>query len=158
MSPQDIIAEQDELKAHEVNFRLWPRQWMSVDSVHDYTWKLIELSVSDTGLIPEESGLYSLVVRPGIFGHPACSYLMYVGKTKSLRRRFREYRREMSNRKGRKKIVRLLNKYCDHIWFCFTIVPEPDISQVEDALLEAFMPPFNDQFPATVSRVIGAWS
>src|SRR2546426_704434 len=70
--------------------------------------------------IPASPGVYSLLLRPGIADHPACSYLMYVGKTRSLRRRFREYLTREKQETGRPKIFRLLMKYPDHVWFCFT--------------------------------------
>ena len=153
----DLVSEQDVLKAHEVSFRLWPRQWTLGGGAQVYTWQVYKLSELNRPSVPQRAGLYTLVVQPGIFGHPLCSYLMYVGKTNSLHRRFGEYLREMNQATGRKKIVRLLNKYFDYVWFCFTEIPESEISRVEDALLEAFMPPFNDRFPASVSRIITAF-
>jgi excinuclease UvrABC nuclease subunit len=82
---------------------------------------------------------------------------MYVGKTKSLRRRFGEYLREKNQETGRPVILRLLNKYDGFIWFCFAPVPENAITAQENALLAAYRPPFNKQFPAQISPIQGAF-
>lgn len=82
---------------------------------------------------------------------------MYVGKTNSLHRRFGEYLNQEKRETGRPKIFRLLNVYPDHTWFCFSLVSQTDLVNVEEALLAAYIPPANDQLPAEVSKVTGAF-
>ena len=89
MSVVDIIQEQDEMMAHEHHFILWPRQWKTYVDTHN--WKSFRLDKTEKNHIPKRAGVYSLLVQPGIANHPACSYLMYIGKTTSLYRRFMDY-------------------------------------------------------------------
>lgn len=154
----DLIDEQDEMSKHMWNeVVLWPRQWQRYQMVQPFNWQICRLVEVERQNIPDHSGIYTLVIQPKVFGHPACAYLMYVGKTISLRRRFTEYLNERNRETGRPKILRLLNKYPDHTWFCFTPISENEISQVEDDLISAYIPPCNDQFPASISRVINAF-
>ncbi|MFX0206530.1 MAG: GIY-YIG nuclease family protein [Candidatus Hodarchaeota archaeon] len=155
MSVVDIIQEQDEMKAHEQCFILWPRQWKKYVDIHN--WKSYRLDEKDKDSIPRRSGVYTLLIQPGIANHPACSYLIYVGKTTSLRRRFMEYLNERKRETGRPKIFRVLNKYKDYVCFCYTTVGKNNLSTVEDNLLVAYIPPKNDQYPAEISRVKGAF-
>ncbi len=82
---------------------------------------------------------------------------MYVGQASNLRRRFGEYLNAERREDGRPKIFRLLNMYDPHLWFCYTEVPQANITTLEDDLLEAFIPPCNDKFPASIRRVVGAF-
>jgi excinuclease UvrABC nuclease subunit len=155
MSVVDIIQEQDEMKAHCCDFVLWPRQWRTYDGEHD--WTMYKLTRPGRGNIPDQPGIYTLLIQPGIANHSACSYLMYVGQTNSLYRRFGEYLSERKRETGRPKILRLLNKYSDNVWFCFTIAPEDALDTIEENLINAYLPPANDQLPAEVSRVMRAF-
>ncbi len=151
----DVIQEQDELKAHEHHFYLWPRKWKKYLDTHN--WEICRLNATERDRIPKGSGVYSILIQPGIANHPACSYLMYVGKTESLRRRFMDYFNEKKRETGRPKIFRILNKYEDYVCFCYTIVSISDLSDVEDNLLIAYIPPNNDQYPAEIRRIVGAF-
>jgi hypothetical protein len=157
MAIKDILDEQDALKAHEHQFYLYPRYWHECADVQIACWNMIKLNGSERLEVPEEPGIYTLLVQPGIALHPACSYLMYVGKSKSLRRRFGEYLNESRRETGRPKIVRLLNKYPDHLWFCYTLIEDEALDVVEDALIAAYVPPANDQMPAEVRGAVGAF-
>ncbi len=155
MALKDILRDQDEMKAHEYQFVLWTRKWQEFDSM--YQWNIFKLDSNEKRKIPNQSGIYTLLVQPGIANHPACSYLMYVGKTISLRRRFGDYLNEKKRETGRPKIMRLLNKYAGYVHFCYTIVPEKKLTSVEESLISAYIPPANDRFPAEITRVIGAY-
>ena len=162
MSVNDLIAEEDEAKAHEYAFYLWPRLWREYveRSGHILNWEERQFLASKVSTIPDEPGLYTFLVQPSIAGHPSNSYLMYVGKTRrTLRQRFREYVNEMRRERGRPKIVRLLNKYHSHTVFCYSIVngDAATLAQMERALIGALVPPCNmDQLPARVRRIVGA--
>jgi len=159
MIDNDIIAEQDELKAHQHEFFLWPRLWEKCELEDSFTWTTHPFKRDQTENIPAMPGVYSFVIKPGIVTHPESSYLMYVGKTeRTLRERFNEYFREQRNMSGRPKIVRLLNKYQGYLFFCCYVVSEAErIRSIEEALIGAYLPPCNDQFPAIVRRVVGAF-
>jgi excinuclease UvrABC nuclease subunit len=156
MSVSDLIAERNEAKAHTHQFMLWRRMWEEYANGYELEWNTHRLEANQAGQIPEEAGVYSLILQPGIANHPACVYLMYVGRTNSLRRRFGEYLNQERRITGRPKIFSLLNMYPNHTWFCCAILPENEIEAAEEALIAAFIPPKNDQLPARVSRVIAA--
>ena len=158
MAVVDIIREDDDRKIHTHDMVLWPSRWQVYNYSGIGTWHTYRLGASERSNIPGQPGIYTLIVKPGIAGHPACSYLMYVGKTSSLRRRFGNYLNEKNRETGRPKIIQLLNKYPDNLWFCFTQLPESELSSAEDALINAFVPPCNDQLPAKLLPGIGAFS
>lgn len=153
MAVVNLIAEQNEMKAHSYEFVLWPRKWREFRDIYVLSWQTYQLIEHERPNVPDAAGIYSLLVQPGIASHPACSYVMYVGQTTSLHRRFGEYLTKERRETGRPKIFRLLNLYPDHIFFCCVPVSETDLSTMEDALRSAYIPPANDQLPADISRI-----
>ena len=151
----DIISVQDELRAHQYEFTLWPVRWTTYTEMHE--WRLSRLANSESGNIPNVPGIYTLLAMPGIANHPGCSYLMYVGKTNLLRRRFGEYLNKERRKTGRPKMFRFLNKYSDQVWFCFTTVDAASLENVENGLKDAFIPPLNDAYSGQLSKVVGAF-
>ena len=153
----DLITEENVAKAHVHRFSLWPRKWDEFDEgIQAFSWRIEKLHIDARDNIPTSSGVYTLLIQPGIANHIACSYLMYVGQTNSLRRRFGEYLNEVKRRRGRPLINRLINMYFDYSWFCYTEVEMTNLGKVENALLEAYLPPKNDRFPASVSQIVEA--
>lgn len=152
MAVVDVIAEQNEEKIHTIQFVLWPRKWQEFSDVCILNWQFHRLVDFERRSIPDESGIYTLLVQPGIANHPVCSYVMYVGKTTSLRRRFGEYLNKEKRETGRPKIFWLLNTYPDHTFFCCAPVSETDLKSVEDALTAAYRPPANSRFSAEVRQ------
>lgn len=135
----DIIQTQNELRDHGHWFTLWPERWSTYSDVHE--WNLSRLADSELHNIPADPGIYTLLALPGIADHPACSFLMYVGQTVSLRRRFGEYLNKERRESGRPKMFRFLNMYSDQVWFCFTLVDKASLDAVEDGLRDAYIPP-----------------
>ena len=105
--------------------------------------------------MPQYAGVYSLVVQPGVAGHPTCSYLMYLGKAKDLRQRFIDYL--TVERHKRPKIVRLLEKYRGYIQFLYSGVDERELDNMEDRLINAFVPPCNARFTGEINTAKGAF-
>jgi len=156
---KDIINEQDELVAHTYPITLWPKRWKGYANPTALTWTLVTLedATRKAKAVPAVSGIYTLLVQPGIANHPNCSFLLYVGQTKSLYTRFGQYLTSEKKETGRPKIFRLLNKYEGHIKFCFTPVPQKDLDAVEDDLTDAYVPYCNDKFTADLRPVVGAF-
>ena len=105
-------------------------------------------------------GFTVLLFSLEIADHPHCSYLMYVGMTeRPLRERFREYFSEKRDAtKSRPKLLKLLNVYEDYLHFCCSVIEETErIEEVEKALLNTFIPPCNDEYPAEISRIMKAF-
>ena len=129
--------------------------WATYSEMHE--WQLTKLSDSELGNIPDAPGIYTLLALPGIANHPACSYLMYVGQTVSLHRRFREYLSKERKESGRPKMFRFLNTYSDHVWFYFTSIDTALLDNVENGLRDAYIPPLNDAYSGELSKVVRAF-
>lgn len=152
-SPADIVAAQDEYRTHVWNICLWPRRWQTCDPGMNLPWQSVELDNSQRSEVPQHAGVYSLVVQPGIAGHPACSYLMYVGQTKNLRRRFSDY----LSAERRPKVARLLEKYRGYIQFFYTGVDERQLDDMEGQLINAFVPPCISNYTGIMNKIVGAF-
>lgn len=155
---QDLIDEQDDMKAHTHRFYLWPKLWFEYAPKYalSFNWQVYSLRLDQVGQIPEKPGVYTLIIQPGIALHPHCSYLAYVGMTdRTLRERFKEYLNEKKRITGRPKLLRLLNKYDKYVYFCCAEINDHSlITQIEDDLIGAWVPPFNDKYPARIRKLI----
>lgn len=63
MSVYDLIAEQDEAKAHEYTFCLWPRLWQQYAKDYGYTfnWQERKFLTSEADNVPDEPGLTTVM-------------------------------------------------------------------------------------------------
>ena len=149
MAVTDILQLGSDISSHTWRFSLFPKAWEEYPGPTDLGWQAHRLISAERGNVPEQPGIYTLVVQPSIAGHPICSYLMYVGQTDSLRRRFGEY---LTKEKKRPLIVRLLRQCPNHLLFCFTPLPLDRLDATEAALQEAYIPPCNDRLPGEIGR------
>lgn len=152
----DIVRETDEMKSCVQHFILFPRQWQTYTQSH--RWQSENLEAARATQIPKSPGIYTLIIQPGIAGHPSCSYLMYVGKTSSLQRRFREYLGMERREDGRPKISYFLNKYDRFICFCYTRVHMRALDDVEGGLMNAYLPPLNAEYEGIIGTSVRAFS
>lgn len=149
----DLLAI-DEMKRHAHEMVMVPRLWSLLTLGETLSWEMFPFTESSRTLVPQEQGVYAFLVVPNIAGNLHVSYLMYIGETdRTLRERFGEYLLEAQSDKIRPKLLRILPLYPNHLMFACakvssTIVPK----DVETALIEAFLPPGNDQLPASVRR------
>jgi excinuclease UvrABC nuclease subunit len=155
MTVVDILKEQDNVSSHRLSFILMPKLWQEYRVSHN--WVMHPCNQAQKSLIPDIPGIYTLLVQPGIASHPSCSYLMYVGKATSLKRRFGEYFSERKRATGRPNIIFLFNKFENNLWFCYTTINKDQLSSVENALIDAYMPPLNDQIQAKAKKGIRAF-
>ena len=125
---------------------LCPDTWKTYSPTH--AWQGEKLDSSRINQIPDAPGVYTLILQPGIAEHPACSYLMYVGKAKSLRRRFRDYLTSEKLVTGRPRIFIFLNLYEGFIFY-YTPVKMEALKPVEDSLTDAYQPPLNTEVKGT---------
>jgi hypothetical protein len=141
-------------------FVLSPDQWRGCSLAIPLNWKVVPFTASNVAAIPDDSaGVYSFVVKPGIANHPECSYLLYVGKVESqdFRSRYRQYLGEKATgvQSRRPHVTDMLLKWDGFLSFCYApIAATAVIESVEDALLAAYLPPANKDFPASVSHAI----
>lgn len=151
----DLVKE---AKAHKHSFMLWPHRWKSYHSSIHFHWTIYPFEKQSIPQIPDKAGVYAFLIQPRIASLDV-SYLMYIGQTKrSLRKRFQEYLREATSQSGRPKVLMLLDLYKGFLYFsCATLNASTSLKSIEDELLNAFIPPMNEQYPAEVRRVIAAF-
>lgn len=153
----DLMEQVDTLKANTQEFVLWPRQWRTYSDSH--AWSEVKLRRPDANQVPNRSGIYTLILEPGIAGHHSCAYLMYVGQATSLRARFRDYLgKERNQTTGRPRMVYFLRKYSRFIWFCYTEIDVLQLDSTEKKLYSAYIPPLNRDYEGELGRVVGAFA
>ena len=149
----DLLAS-DEMMRHRHEMVMVPRLWSSCSIPVNLSWSLYPFSEASRDQIPQQQGVYAFLIVPAIAGNLSVAYLMYIGETdRTLRTRFGEYLREAQSDRIRPKLLRILPLYPDHLVFACAVVPNGVIPKdIETALIEAFLPPGNDDIPATVRR------
>lgn len=153
---EDVTPDVTQLRQYAERFVLCPDFWRSYTATHE--WECQKLETANTDQIPTESGVYTLVLNPGIAGHPASAYIMYVGKAEDLRRRFNDYLTVERTNRRRTKMYRFLNYYHDEfIHFYFTRIRVDMIDSVENGLRNAYRPPVNSDYEAGISATMGAF-
>jgi hypothetical protein len=152
----------DEFMRHSHMMIMVPRLWSSFSAgkAPPLSWVMFPFKDSYQRNIPAKPGVYAFLIAPNTAGDLHVSYLMYVGETdRTLRGRFGEYLREARSEKIRPKLLRILPLYPDHLFFaCCPLPIDVAPRAVEAALLQAFLPPGNDQVPASVRRPKRAFS
>jgi len=130
---------------------LSPSHWRRFSLEHELRWRKTKFTKANALEVPDDqSGVYSFLVHPGIANHDACGYLMYVGKAErqSLRKRFKQYLKPSD----RTHIGEMMRLWRGHIWFHYATMRDPgQIDGTEQALLSAYLPPFNHSYRGEVS-------
>jgi excinuclease UvrABC nuclease subunit len=153
------LAMNIEARGHRQTILLWPRIWQKCNPPIKLAWKRKTFTPHSAAQIPTAPGVYAFIVQPGVPPGLPFAVLMYIGMTHSLRERFRAYLREMDDPSGRPAILTMLNMYQGYIYFYCASVPKPTKPEVvENHLIETLAPPMNKQYPATIRRIIGAFS
>jgi hypothetical protein len=144
------------LKKYRVEkYILCPQHWQGYSNIR-LTWKKVQFNKAGLEKLPQDKpGLYVFIVQPNIAGHKAINFLLYIGETtkQSLRDRCTSYLFEASKSKARVPIRSMIRKWPDHLWLYFAIVDDVSIiKQVEEDLIKAYIPPFNQRFTARVGK------
>jgi hypothetical protein len=154
---KDLTDEQDYLLSFKYNTYLCPKYWENLDELSHLNWKSIKFNEENLSKVPEKPGLYSFIISPRKTNHPQ-NYLGYIGKTsRTLNQRFKEYLDELDSIKGRPKVIRFLNKWEGYIDFCYVVLEDEDLILLESKLNDAFLPPFNSDFSASINKIINAF-
>ncbi|HEX8561865.1 MAG TPA: hypothetical protein VF676_02690 [Flavobacterium sp.] len=146
-----------EIKEHIRKFLLFPEFWNDPTKQigHKITWERILFEEGNTASVPNKKGVYCFVVEPPkvdfLF---ETRYLFYIGKASSatLRARYKNYIDEKNNRgignqKPRIKVQEMLNDYYGHIHFFYAELNTGVIKDVEEKLLNLYMPYVNTSIP-----------
>jgi hypothetical protein len=160
ISPDDWEIEWDDvvglLKHYNIKkFILCPEHWIGYKNSR-LKWKKVKFNSRGVKKLPDDKqGLYSFLVQPNVAGHPAISYLLYIGETtkQTLKGRCSDYLPEAKSKKARVPIRSMIRKWPDHLWLYFAVVDDvSQIKKLEEDLLKAYMPPFNQKFTAEVGK------
>ena len=156
LSQYNDVAVGTEMVLHHHTMIMVPAWWsaFSAGTTPALTWSVFPFKDASRTKIPNVPGVYAFLVVPNIAGNLSVSYLMYIGKTdRPLRQRFGEYMLEAKSDRIRPNLLRILPRYPDHLVFACAETPAGIAPKnVETALLRAFVPPCNDQLPATILR------
>lgn len=152
----DFVRQADEARRFQVNFFLWVRKWDEYKPVAELEWQVVPYSDEYAEKIPNKPGVYAFCVEPRILPGLQPAYLMYIGQTKHLMKRFKQYCSEAKNyENSRPKIYMMLNRYRSHLHFYYaTVTSETSPEVVEATLLKALIPPQNTRLPAEVRKII----
>ena len=135
---------------------LSPSHWKDFRANTPLKWGETKFQKSNGKQVPNDTpGVYTFVIRPEIAAHPACSYLMYVGKAQkqSLRKRYKQYFTEQDDSSDRVHVTKMLRLWRKHLWFYYAPIKDPTkIDAAEQALMNAFLPPVNRSYRGVVSR------
>jgi hypothetical protein len=155
----DFITQVDEEKANREEFILSAARWQAYADPPSgaINWAVVPFDSASAPRIPTGKGVYGFVISSGVAPSIA-NYLMYIGKAeKGLRARFREYLTEVENPKGRPSVVYHLGKYLAYVWFWYSLLPDNEIVDAEDALINALTPPVNKSLRAEIRRAHAAF-
>ncbi len=155
----DIIINQ--LTEGAVKFVLAPDRWATCNLPVQLNWRPIPFNdANQATLLPNAGGVYSFILKPAVVGPPETAYLLYIGKTKKISKRYKDYLfyKSPSGYKYRPHIHDVLNKWPDEIWFSFATLDDLDLLKtVEDTLLNSCVPPFNIEFEGRVNTAVRLW-
>lgn len=104
-----------------------------------FSWKNTHLRESSRIQVPETPGVYVLVKSENVFGLTTSRNYLYIGKSKSLRRRFNEYTRFKRVHNEFIKQEMLLS----NLEFWCTSIEEQQLDFAERSLITSIKPPFN---------------
>ena len=150
----------DELQSHRVTFAHSPTMWGKCNLPINLNWQSVEFGEDYLEHVPsDQRGVYAFMLRPDFKGPPKSAYLLYIGKTcRTFQDRYDEYLRRELRRFGRTIIGRMLERWSGHIWFHYaSIEDESLIEDVEDALLNSCVPPYNQRYRGRVGTAIMAF-
>jgi hypothetical protein len=148
----DIVDQAAKYKAELREFFLDVGKWRTFRSRHRLAWQKIRFEAQNLSVVPEERGIYAFTLELSPSKLPAHGYIMYVGITgntssANLRRRYAQYLREPESLKGRPRVVHMLKKWDDDLFFNFVPLPAPSVNlaKLERAILDAIIPPINER-------------
>lgn len=147
------------IKDHRVDrFILFPEYWNAFTWATTLSWTRLKFHQSSVIHVPNNlRGVYTFVAEPGVANHPSCNYLLYVGMVEdsNFRTRFSSYLAEPNKFKPREHVLYMIDRWRDYLWFYYSpLDPTFPAKTLEDALITAFLPPVNRNWPAAIRDVM----
>ena len=151
----------EELKKHRVAFAHSPYMWSQCILPVALQWESVKFGDEERKQVPlDRSGVYAFMLEPDVVGPPKAAYLLYIGMTTDpLRERYGQYlTKELKRRFGRTIIGRMLQRWYDHLRFYYAPIKDTDsIKGIEETLLNACIPPYNQKFTGNAGPAIMAF-
>ena len=158
IAARDLYDLAVQLVEHSESFVLYPGLWLGYSYFRALDWQTVYFDTANQAVVPDTPGVYAFLVQPGVAPELNGSYIMYVGRTDSLRVRYGNYLREASGGgSSRIRVYTMFRRFDSHLYFSFAAVPLEELVESEDALLSALCPPINSLLPADVSSPVRAF-
>ncbi len=142
---------------HVKRMMLSVEHWRELQLPQELQWDTpIRFHRDNLDAVPNtKSGVYSFVVKPKIASHPACSCMLYIGKTESprqsLRKRLRQYFYYQQGKGRRHHITKMLRLWNGYLWVYYAPIEDrTKINEIELALIDAFLPPCNHDYEGRI--------
>jgi hypothetical protein len=135
-------------------------RWKTFADAYALNWQIEPFRAGGANAVPESAGFYCFIVMNRWGSLPAVLYPLYAGETVNLRRRYRDYLREMKDPKGRFHVRKFLLVFAGETKFCFAPfdADKDGLRTIEKKLNDALMPPYSHRdFSAEVKAPRGAW-
>ncbi len=152
--------DRKELHSYLRKFILAPPYWegLATKPYNTYKWQKIHFSEKNRRVLNDVEGLYFFVLSPSIANAIFINYLLYIGETDSISRRFGEYLDKIGDPKSSQyQMFTLIDDYPSHLEFYYVEIPGLQTrarKSQEDELLTAFMPPVNNKYPQWVEKLV----
>ncbi|WP_339295636.1 hypothetical protein MKY82_05150 [Paenibacillus sp. FSL W7-1279] len=166
MDEVDLVHK---IRNTSVSFRLCPDLWHS----EDFDWSQVvfhekKFLNTDGSAMHDHmnelpitaGGIYFFYIRPGIL--PNTEYLVYIGRaqftnSQNLKKRCRSYFQKYP--KERPKINTMIREWGPYLYIKYIEMTDNDtIMSLEKKLINALVPPFNDEIPnKTIKRAVDAF-
>ncbi len=151
----------DRLRDGRVVFTHSPEMWSECRLPTELNWLSVPFTAENRRCVPRDKfGVYAFMLEPDFSGPPRSAYLLYIGKTGSsrgFRRRYGDYLYDQRS-EDRVVISRMLQRWNGHIKFYYAIVEDVNlVDEIELALLDACIPPYNDRFDGRTGAGITAF-
>jgi len=159
----DIINQQlddvDRNNRYFVKMFLKPLSWTGI--TRSLSWTEKDFPPVPRNSIPRSCGVYTFILEPNVFDMNIKS-IIYVGKATNLYSRISEYISEIGkdgNISRRPNIWKMINTWNGHLKYHFTLTSTVrEAEELEDKIIETFIPIFNREFPAETSRMMRAFT
>ena len=124
--------------------------WKSLQILFEgRTTTRVHFNLINSALVPPQSGIYVICLGPVENGNGFLGLLynsMYVGKSKSLQKRFKQH---LKGGTGVQHIVKMF----PNLDFWFVVCPEEEMSLLEKSLYDVLLPPNNAIAPPAPLKV-----
>ncbi|HBQ98458.1 MAG: hypothetical protein J7524_12705 [Roseofilum sp. Belize BBD 4] len=113
-------------------------------------WQKCKFVSASEVMIPDNHGVYCFSTQLGYPFPEEIHIPLYIGKAAPgyLSERFQSYLTEKQMIKGRAKLVFMLNKYRNNLFFWWAELPRIYVDAVEEHLLMCCQPPCNEKIPS----------